>query len=88
MWKNSMTTFNIEMLDMAIKFAENNDSMERFANEHGFSFLNGDKLIMPISMENEFCGIPHIIFTPYSDGIYFISHKKAGRNLGTQKVYK
>ena len=53
------------------------DPYEKFANDNGFSFVAGDKLILPIELEGKI-DHPGFIFSHYADTGYFIKSRNCG----------
>lgn len=56
------------------------DPLEEFANEHGFSVLAGDKLVLPNSMKTKVGDHLGIIYSRFvgDDACYLINPEKAG----------
>ena len=71
-----MSTLTIDILREAInKIPE--DPYEKLANDNGFSFAAGDKLILPIEFEGK-VSHPGFVFSHYADTGYFIKSSLIG----------
>ena len=76
-----MSILTVDVLRESFRKMIDDDPLEKFACENGFSLLAGDKLVLPNSMEKEFGKDHRIIYSFFTKDVYLISPRRVGIGL-------